>query len=264
MLSLNAFKAICLVKDQSSEPFFFVIKLMQATDVTVNEEFYHFLKGQLVFIRPGSEIDFLDANEAAGYIFCFTGSFYERSIEDSTILNSALFFGSESVLVIDDHMHEKQFFVQIVDRVHKASQEEETIFKFTAHHCLETLLLDGYHYLANSTQIQNQKNPADLSLVNNFSILVHKYYREYTSVQFYAEQLHVTPRKLSESCLTITGKSAKTMITEVLVRQALRYIKHTNLSISQISYEMGFNDESNFRNFVKRRTGNIPRAYREN
>lgn len=93
--------------------------------------------------------------------------------------------------------------------------------------------------------------------------MVHKHFKEQSNVQFYADKLHVTPRKLTEMCLAIWGKTAKTVISDIVLKEALRYIKHTDLSISQIAYEMGFTDESNFRHFVKKCTGNIPMSYRQ-
>ncbi|MCW8310779.1 helix-turn-helix transcriptional regulator [Sphingobacterium thalpophilum] len=263
-LSLKALNSKYLIEAQRNEPYFAIVKLWQPVAATVDGELHQFQKGELAFIRPGCQLDFLNAEEGDGYIFLFTASFYERSKEDSALLNSSLFFGSHPIVVIDDPLRDEQSFHQLIERLENVSQRGEVIFPLMAHHFLEALLLEGYHGLNASIYMEKQEKQLDLSLVNNFSVLVHKYYREYTSVQFYAEQLHVTPRKLTECCLAITGKSAKTLITDVLVRQALRYIRHTNLSIAQISYEMGFNDESNFRNFVKKRTGNIPRTYREN
>ena len=248
--------------EQNEQNFFTIMKAFEPIDIRIDTERYYLTKDQVVFVGPGRYIEMSGTNAGKGYTFCFTAAFYERSVEDAATINSPLFFGERPLLYHDTSFVEHTFNQLIVDRLSRARMQSDHVFDLVAHHCVESLLLDAYHEASAADSKLQLKNTTDIGLVNRFSILVHKYCREYTHVQFYADQLHVTARRLTEACLATTGKTAKSMILAVLVRQAVRYIKHTNLSISQISYEMGFNDESNFRNFVKKQTGHIPRVFR--
>nr|WP_288811805.1 helix-turn-helix transcriptional regulator [uncultured Sphingobacterium sp.] len=247
--------------EQNEQNFFTIMKAFEPIDVRIDAEKYHLTNDQMIFIGPGRYIELSNTNAGKGYAICFTAAFYERSVEDAATINSPLFFGEFPLLYGDASFGEDAFNQLIVDRLSRARMQSDRVFELVAHHCVESLLLDAYHEAAANSKLQ-LKSATDIGLVNQFSILVHKYCKEYTHVQFYADQLHVTARRLTEACLATTGKTAKSMILAVLVQQAVRYIKHTNLSISQISYEMGFNDESNFRNFVKKQTGHIPRVFR--
>ncbi|MDF2474934.1 MAG: hypothetical protein K0S24_417 [Sphingobacterium sp.] len=249
--------------EQTGGDFFTIIKTFEPIAIVVEKENYHLRANQMIFVGPGRFIDISDLRAGRGYLLCFTAKFYERSVGDTAIIHSPLFFGESPVLYHDSCFGEQVFNQQITIRLGRARMQGDYMFDLVAHHCVESLLLDVYHEVSAGDQVPQPKNTSDMGLVNHFSMLIHKHCREYTYVQFYADQLHVTARKLTDTCLAMTGKTAKSMILSVLVQQAVRYIKHTNLSISQISYEMGFNDESNFRNFVKKQTGHIPRALRE-
>lgn len=249
--------------EQNWGDFFRIFKTFEPIDIVVEKEKYHLRANQMIFVGPGRCIDLSNLRVGRGYLLCFTAAFYERSLEDTATIHSPLFFGERPVLYYDFCFGEQVFNQQITIRLGRARMQGDYIFDLVAHHCVESLLLDVYHEVSAGDQILQPKHTTDIGLVNHFSMLIHKHCREYTAVQFYADQLHVTARKLTDICLAMTGKTAKSMILSVLVQQAVRYIKHTNLSISQISYEMGFNDESNFRNFVKKQTGHIPRALRE-
>lgn len=249
--------------EQNRADFFTIIKTFEPIAIVVEKEKYHLRANQMIFVGPGRLIDMSNLRVGRGYVLRFTAEFYERSVEDTATIHSSVFFGERPVLYHDSCFGEQVFNQQIAIRLGRAHMQGDYIFDLIAHHCVESLLLDVYHEVSAGGQMPQPKNTSDIGLVNHFSMLIHKHCREYTYVQFYADQLHVTARKLTDICLAMTGKTAKSMILSVLVQQAVRYIKHTNLSISQISYEMGFNDESNFRNFVKKQTGHIPRALRE-
>lgn len=247
---------------QNRRDFFTIIKTFEPIDIVVEKEKYRLATNQMIFVGPGRFIDMSNVRLGKGYLLCFTAAFYERSLEDTVTIHSPLFFGESPVLYHDSRFGEQVFNQQITSRLVRARMQGH-IFDRVAHHCVESLLLDAYHDVAAGDHISQLKSASDIALVNHFSMLIHKHCREHTYVQFYADQLHVTARKLTDVCLSVTGKTAKSLILSVLVQQAVKYIKHTSLSISQISYEMGFNDESNFRNFVKKQTGHIPRALRQ-
>lgn len=249
--------------EQTGGDFFTIVKTFEPIDIFVEKEKYHLRADQMIFVGPGRSIDISSLRVGRGYVLRFTAEFYERSVEDTATIHSPVFFGERPVLYHDSCFVEHVFNQQITIRLGRASMQGDYIFDLVAHHCVESLLLDVYHEVSAGDQMLQQKNVSDIGLVNHFSMLIHKHCREYTYVQFYADQLHVTARKLTDICMATTGKTAKSMILSVLVQQAVRYIKHTNLSISQISYEMGFNDESNFRSFVKKQTGSIPLALRQ-
>lgn len=242
--------------------FFSIVRTCSPVRIKIGPTFYDFATGELIFIGPRDDIEIAQPIAAEGYLCWFTADFYQRSKLDTEILNSELFFGSHPFLSMRDYRTDLVFNKLFVERL-KGCAEYRTIDMMVAHHCFESLLLEGYQTMLSLETTHGSADIAAVQLFNRFSVLLHKHYREHTSVQYYADRLHLSPRKLTELCSAVAGKSAKCVISSVVAQQALRYIKHTDLSISQISYEMGFSDESNFRNFFKRQTGSNPLFYRQ-
>ena len=84
------------------------------------------------------------------------------------------------------------------------------------------------------------------------------------SVDFYAKQLDITPNHLNKSVKTVTGRTAITILNEMSIQEAKMQLKHTSLSISDIAFQLGFEDLSYFSRFFKKATGMSPMDYRRN
>lgn len=76
-------------------------------------------------------------------------------------------------------------------------------------------------------------------------------------MSYYANELNITSRKLTEITEYITKKSAKQIIIEKLICECEKAIHLTNKTFSEISNDLGFSDENNFSNFIKKHTGKI-------
>jgi AraC family transcriptional activator of pobA len=100
------------------------------------------------------------------------------------------------------------------------------------------------------------------SLLRDFDMLLQKHYLENKDVAFYAQKLNLTANHLSESIKMVTGKSAKKRIEEALIFEAKSLLRQTNMSIKEITYWLGFEDDSYFVRFFKQAEGITPNAYR--
>ena len=78
----------------------------------------------------------------------------------------------------------------------------------------------------------------------------------------YARNLAVTPTHLSRVTRAATGLSASRLIEERIIREARRNLVYTNLPISTIAYELGYDDPAYFSRVFSRATGMSPRAFR--
>ncbi|MDE5585143.1 MAG: helix-turn-helix domain-containing protein [Muribaculaceae bacterium] len=81
-------------------------------------------------------------------------------------------------------------------------------------------------------------------------------------VSHYAEQLHVTPKYLSDTIKRVTGTSVSTHINNAATAIALEYLKNSNLSVSQIADEMNFSSISYFSRFCVKHIGMSPVKFR--
>ncbi|WP_236980727.1 helix-turn-helix domain-containing protein [Membranihabitans maritimus] len=99
-------------------------------------------------------------------------------------------------------------------------------------------------------------------LLKKYTQLVNNNYIEKRTVEEYAEMLSVTPRHLSHSIKKSTGKKALSFIKERIATEAQSLILYTDLSISEICYQLNFSDPANFSKFFKKEVGLSPSQFR--
>lgn len=109
-------------------------------------------------------------------------------------------------------------------------------------------------------QGERQHRPEEL--YNSFIALVASYYRHEHKVYFYAQRLSVTPRYLAASTHQTIGRSPKHIIDSYLIEEAKAMLSSTNLTIQEISNQLGFSSQSVFSRFFSSYTSQSPASYR--
>lgn len=104
----------------------------------------------------------------------------------------------------------------------------------------------------------------NMHLYNTFYDLLINNYQSQHKIDWYAQQLCLTPKYLSTTIQKITNKSAAKWIDEVLILHAKRLL-HTrhDMTVQQIAYELGFKENATFCRFFKDKTGLRPSEYRK-
>ncbi|MBQ4139472.1 MAG: AraC family transcriptional regulator [Muribaculaceae bacterium] len=97
----------------------------------------------------------------------------------------------------------------------------------------------------------------------NFITLIDAHIKEHHEVAFYAEQLHITPKYLSEICKQKSGYKAKEILSSVLVANIKKDIMVSGKSMKSLAYEYHFADQSSLGKFFRKMTGKSPVMYRK-
>lgn len=145
---------------------------------------------------------------------------------------------------------------------HTLSITDESLNKrsITQHLIIAYFYDIGYYIHKLST---NEHETRDAVILEKFLLLVRKYCHKERSVNFYAGKLCITPKYLSTSVKNASNKTAGVWINSFVIQEAKTLIKSTDMSISEISYELGFPSPSFFGKFFKRSTGMSPKTYRD-
>jgi AraC-like DNA-binding protein len=83
------------------------------------------------------------------------------------------------------------------------------------------------------------------------------------NVSTLAAQLNLSPRYLSDLLKQETGKTAIELIHIYLINEAKNRLRNDHLRISEIAYELGFEDLSYFSRLFKRETGKTPNQFKK-
>ncbi|MDR1455188.1 MAG: helix-turn-helix domain-containing protein [Tannerella sp.] len=99
--------------------------------------------------------------------------------------------------------------------------------------------------------------------VRQFMDLVQKHYRTERKISFYACKMCRTPKYLSQTVKTYTGRPANEWIDRYVMIEAKALLKSTQMTVQQISDELHFGDQSLFGKYFKHLEGVSPKEYRE-
>ena len=82
------------------------------------------------------------------------------------------------------------------------------------------------------------------------------------TVEFLASLLNVSPRYFSDMLRALTGQNAQQHIHEKLIEKAKEYLTTTQLSVSEIAYQLGFEHPQSFNKLFKKKTDTTPLEFR--
>jgi AraC-like DNA-binding protein len=89
------------------------------------------------------------------------------------------------------------------------------------------------------------------------NLSVNRTVRELVSGLGYSE------RTVSRACHTVTGRSAREVVSARLVLEAKRLLAHTDEPAAAISTQLGFSEPTNFQKFFTRHVGQRPIQFRD-
>lgn len=81
-------------------------------------------------------------------------------------------------------------------------------------------------------------------------------------MHYYADKINTSPQNLNAACRKAADKSASEVLAEFITSEAKRLLLYTNMSVSEISFALGFTDSSHFVKYFKRFTGQTPQLFR--
>lgn len=106
------------------------------------------------------------------------------------------------------------------------------------------------------------KPAAQNETIDKLLQLIEDNFRQTRHLSSYADWLHMTPDRLNELCKREAGVTAGHLIRQRLLTEAKRQLMFTELSVSEIAYDLNFSDPSYFSRFFRKSTTQTPQEFR--
>jgi AraC family transcriptional activator of pobA len=113
------------------------------------------------------------------------------------------------------------------------------------------------------------RQAATNDLLQEFEKLLNAYFKDgepvnhgLPTVQYLAEQLNYTPNYLSDMLRSLTGLNAQQHIHQKLIEKAKEKLSTTNLTISEVAFQLGFEHPQSFSRLFKTKTLLSPAQFR--
>lgn len=200
------------------------------------------------------------SQDVKGYLLLFNIDFFLQSnfphhyIESKKILNSSM---QPYIRLTDEQAKEVEDIFETILREKQGdnSHKDELI----ALKLIELLILSERLF---EETLQLELTTPSVDIIRKFIELLESNFTKERSVSFYASQLNVHPNHLNLLIKKHTGLTAKESIQNRLLLETKYLLHSTNLSIKEISSQVGFDDPNYFTVFFKRFERMSPATYR--
>jgi len=202
-----------------------------------------------------------------GYTILFSAEFFKNSERSESLQQSSFFkIGGTPVLKITS---EQRDFLNTIFQKMIAEQESDYLYKDELIRNYISLIIHESLKMEPSENYEQNKN-ASSRLTSVFLELLERQFPIETTAnplqlktaQHYAQHLNVHINYLNRAVKEVTGKSTTAHITERIITEAKALLLHTDWSISEIAYALGFEYPTYFNNFFKKQTGTNPKSFR--
>lgn len=202
-----------------------------------------------------------------GYTVLFSEEFLKHSERSESLQQSPLFkIGGTPVLKINEKQRKylNSVFQKMIEE-----QQTDYVYKDDLIRNYINLIIHEALKMQPSENYSKHKNAASRITAVFLELLERQFPIESTdrplqlrTAQDYAKDLSVHVNHLNRAVKEVTGKSTTTHITERIIAEAKALLQHTDWSISEIAYALGFDYPTYFNNYFKRITGTNPTTLR--
>ena len=128
---------------------------------------------------------------------------------------------------------------------------------------LFALCLEIFNLYFTTASTQTSPPNREEVILNKFLVSVYKHCDRQRTVQFYADEQHLSPYYFSSIIKNRSGKIALQWIESVLMLFAKHYLECTDFSIKEIADKLHFPDQSTFGRYFKHHEGLSPSDFRK-
>lgn len=240
-----------------------------SVDCTVNLTEYHLTTGTLLLFTPGNivricEPDYIDQNLRLTLICASTSFISGIGINPSKFLIEAM------EVLRDPCIHLTSDETEMLHKyVNLALDITKTNHQFV-HDSIGGLVSSVFYqfagFLANSKRQQDMETPVRTTrqrqmLEQFIKLAINDHSREHLA-SYYADKMCVTPKYLSKIVKQASGRSVPDWLNELLILDAKNMLRHSDMTIKEISAQLNFTSQSFFFRFFKNHTGLTPTQYR--
>lgn len=249
---------------------FYKVSLVIGTGFLHTEHKTIEVKGKtLIFYNPNVPHLWESVSEKQeGYFCLFNDQFIAPSLNDVNFRSSPLFDSSMNCV----YPLEKVQADNLIFLFKRMMEEVETDYvnKYEVlNHYLHVMLHQAHKMRPNTTTTEKYVN-ASSRITSRFIELLERQFPVDSTEQAlklktphdFAGHLAVHVNHLNRAVKEITGKSTTEIISARIANEAQALLRHTDNTVAEIAYSLGFEHPSNFNIFIKKQTQQTPKMLR--
>jgi AraC-like DNA-binding protein len=217
---------------------------------------------QIYFMIPGQVHSWHFEGEVDGYIVHFNERLFTSFLQDSRYLDQFSFFrghADESIcqLPVSTQAQITELFEVMLAEIGEGNEQNLDMVRLK--------LLELFMSVDRSCVSNKGKNlpQPKLTLLRSFQQQIDRHFRTLKLPKEYADLLYVTPNHLNALCQDLVGKTAGDLIRARVLLEAKRLLTNADMTVTEIAYDLNFQDNSYFNRFFKKNVGVTPDEFRK-
>ena len=210
-------------------------------NLMIDHEVHQLKKGRVFFVNYNQVFRFTDVENLTGEAVLFTRSFYNliytgnRKIKDDTAF-------SQLPTLTDFAKNELTNFRTGITDIKKEFSDPKVLSKEIICLLLKASMLKYIRKTDNADFI-NFKTSRKSTYIEQFKSLVETHFKELKRTSDYSEKLTISANYLNALIKEKLDISAENVIQNRVILEAERLLLNTDLSVTEISFELGFSDK---------------------
>lgn len=245
------------------------LKDLKCGDLIYGRHTYDYQEGTLIFVAPGQVVGMDDTGETfkmKGRALCFHPDLL-RGTSLAQKMKEYTFFSYES----NESLHMSERERQIIENCFEEIKEEaeHAIDKHSKSIITANIEVFLNHCLRFYDRQFIIRENANKDMLSRFEKLLNSYFESdkpqtigLPSVQYFADELHLSANYFGDLVKKDTGKSAQEYIQLKVIEKSKDKLYNPDKSINEIAYELGFKYPHHFSRMFKKVVGNSPTDYR--
>ncbi|MEL6390956.1 MAG: helix-turn-helix domain-containing protein [Bacteroidota bacterium] len=173
-----------------------------------------------------------------------------------------LFYGSHGRMLIQPSVVDATKFQALLEVFRDEFQTTDTIQGEMLRMLLKRLIIKLTR-LGKAQYLQDDTDDIAYDLLRQYNLLVEKSFKQMHQVQDYAALLHRSPKTLSNVFSQLGSKTPLQIIQDRIALEAKRQLMYTDLTSSEIGYDLGFGEPAHFSRFFKKVVGKSPSQFKK-
>ncbi|NER15378.1 helix-turn-helix domain-containing protein [Leptobacterium flavescens] len=232
--------------------------------VSINDRTANALEYNLSFVSPGQVVSWSVSDidrDPISFIILFRPEFLPFASNVFNLYRNFPYFNNNTLSSFALNRQQQELFVSYFKNIYHEYQRgaEDSLEMIRAY--LSLLLFQAKREMAFNEGIYFTRNRSE-EITYYFENLIQQTPHKHQPIKYYAGQLNISSIYLSECVKRATGKTAKQVIDEYLILEAKSLLQQSSASISEIAFDLGFEDNSNFVKYFKKHTLLTPRQFR--
>lgn len=220
-------------------------------------------KGMIYFLSPSQVHEWIFSNDIDGILINFNENLFSSFLANSHYLNEFIFFTANGQHSSID-LSSKKTLITIENLLNQIQKEFNTCDECKLD-LIKLMLLQTFILVNREINVERKSpiNKNNYLVFRNFEKLIEQNFTTKRLPKEYAEILFVTPNHLNALCNQLIGKSAGDIIRNRVLLEAKRLLVNSNQNISEIAWQLKFEDNSYFSKFFKKNEGITPDEFRK-